>query len=331
MKLAKAIFLYRRKKSYISQKYDLLSFMKYTVAFLGFSFFVLIFNSCKIEEPILQNTVECNGSMKLCDKAYNEVVFACTHNAYNYPTEEANFILPNQGRSIEQQLNDGIRAFMLDLYYADENIESDTSANQTTQTIWMYHSLSIAGFVSLKNELELIHEFLQRKPNEVVTLILESYVDYKHFEQIIFETGLDTFLYSPATFGAWLSLQEMIDSNQRLVILTDRKEEVAPNWYIYLWDAAFETHFSNKARGDFSCAVNRGNKNNDLFILNHFITHQNIGTGLIDSAKIINQYDYLLNRAFECESDLGKTPNFITIDFYDSGDVLKVVNDLNHL
>jgi len=282
--------------------------------------------ACKEDvQPGPQNHKLCNGSAQLCDKAFDEVVFACTHNAYNYPTEEANFFLPNQDQSIEQQLNDGIRAFMLDLHYADENMEADS------QTVWLYHSVSIAGFVHLKDELEVVQNFLKNNPNEIVTLILESYVDYRHFEQVILETGLTSFLYHPENSGKWPSLLEMIDSNQRLVILSDRKEELAESWYIYLWDAAFETHFSNKARSDFSCAINRGKKGNDLFILNHFITHTIIGTGLVDSANIINQYDYLLNRSLECKSDLGKTPNFITVDFYGSGDVQKVVNHLNEL
>lgn len=297
--------------------------MKYNIAVFSFCLWVLFFTACKEEQPFPQNSQACNGSVQLCDKAFNEIVFACTHNAYNYTTEEANFLLPNQSQSIEQQLKDGIRAFMLDLHYADEDMEADT------QTIWMYHSVSIVGFVQLKDELEIIQDFLKNNPNEVLTLILESYVDYQHFENILFKTGLDAFLYHPPASGNWLSLKEMIDNNQRLVILSDRKEELAESWHIYLWDTAFETHFSNNARNDFSCAINRGNKNHDLFILNHFITHQIIGTGLIDSAKIINQYDYLLNRTLECESDLGKTPNFITIDFYSSSDVLEVVDYLN--
>jgi len=287
----------------------------------------VFFNACKEDiqsiEQSIQNQQACNGYSYLCEKNYNEIVFACTHNAYNYATEKANFLLPNQNQSIEQQLKDGIRALMLDIYYADENIESDSTS------LWLYHSLSIAGFASLKDELQVIHNFLIDEPNEVITLILESYVQFEHIEQAIFETGLSDFLYNPSAEKPWITLQEMIDRNERLVILTDQKEMNAESWYIYVWDYAFETHFSNKARSDFSCNVNRGNAVNDLFIFNHFITHPIIGTGLVDSAKVINQYDYLLNRILACESEVGKIPNFIAIDFYSEGNLLEVVKALN--
>lgn len=287
----------------------------------------LFFTACKNEgdEVPIKNNVPCNGSIELCNKAYNEVVFACTHNAYNYPTEEGDFWLPNQNQSIQQQLKDGIRAFMLDVHYADENMLEDT----LTETVFLYHSTSITGFVSLEKELRHLHDFLVKQPNEIITLILESYVEFKDFEAAINQVGLAAFLYHPSTQKPWLTLQEMINQNQRLVVLTDRKDLNTPSWYIDVWEVAFETHFSNKARLDFSCAINRGNEANDLFIFNHFITHPIIGTGLVDSAKVINQYDYLLNRILECESDVGKIPNFITVDFYSEGELMDVVNQLN--
>ncbi len=308
--------------------------MKYSIRIIILTIASIFFMACKEDvEPINQNpndslnTQVCNGSVQLCNKTYHNVVFACTHNAYNFPTEEANFLLPNQNQSIEQQLKDGIRAFMLDLHYADEDLEA--SDHQEPGKVWLYHSTSIAGYVPLEKELKIFVDFLTQEPTEIITFILESYVDFKDFEKAIRNAGIDAFLYHPSVEKPWITLQEMIDRNERLVVLTDRPDEDADPWYINVWEVAFETHFSNKARRDFSCTVNRGNADNDLFIFNHFITRQFIGTGLVDSAKVINQYDYLLNRILECESEIGKIPNFITVDFYKEGDALKVVQHLN--
>jgi len=285
----------------------------------------LLLISCNSNEPAIETEVLCNGSTNLCSKKYNEVVFACTHNAYNYPTEPANFILPNQNQSIQQQLNDGIRALMLDVYYADENIEN------TSETIWLYHSISLAGYNNLENELKVVANFLKNNPTEIITLILECYVEFPDFEKALANSELTSFLYNLAPNGEWLTLQKMIETNQRLVVLTDVDDAASASWYIYVWDVAFETHYSNKSRMDFSCNPNRGDTANDLFIFNHFITQATLGTGLVDSSVVINQYDYLLNRLNECQSYHDKLPNFVTVDFYDSGNVMQVVNQLNGL
>jgi len=298
--------------------------MKYFVNLCLVIFLTSIY-SCQEEELPVEATKPCNGSTTLCDKKYNEVVFGCTHNAYNYPTDPANFILPNQSQTIQQQLNDGIRALMLDVYYTDNNIETDDD------TIWLYHSTSIVGFNSLKNELEVISNFLKNNPTEVLTIILECYVEFLHFNKAIEQSGLMPYLYHPKADEQWPTLQKMIEDNQRLVILTDVKDMDADSWYIYVWDVAFETHYSNKSRSDFNCTTNRGDAGNNLFIFNHFITQASFGIGLIDSSTVINQYDYLLNRLKECQSHHNQIPNFVTVDFYDTGNVMEVVNHLNKL
>jgi len=287
--------------------------------FLLFTLLFIISCNADVDTPI--ETVKlCNNSSNICSKKYNETVFACTHNAYNYPTEPSNFLLPNQSQSIQQQLNSGVRALMLDLYYANDN-----------ENILLYHGTSLAGANNLKNELEVIANFLKDNPTEILTIILESYIEFANFEKAIEQNGLLPFLYYPQATGEWPILQNMIDSNQRLVILSDVKDENAAPWYIYVWDVAFETHYSNNSQADFSCNTNRGDSNNDLFIFNHFITHSVLGTGVFDSSAVINQYNYLLNRFQECQAYHNKLPNFITVDFHDIGNVIEVVNYLNDL
>lgn len=277
----------------------------------------------KMEQDLPKSPQKCNGQIELCDKTYDEVVFACTHNSYNYKTTEPNFVLPNQNNSIEQQLEDGVRALMLDIHYPDEDIDADPNS------LWLYHSVSFAGFAPLSKELEVVKKFLKENPGEIVTLILETYVSYDDFKEAIEVAGLNEFLHRPTTLMEWPTLKEMVDNNQRLVVLTDEKAESTEDWYINVWGVAVETHYSNKSRADFKCNNNRGNPANQLFIFNHFITHNFLGTGLVDSAKQINKYNYLLNRIQDCESHLNNKANFITVDFYKSGDVMEVVQFLN--
>jgi hypothetical protein len=283
---------------------------------------VLFLFTCK-EDIDIPVSINCNGSAELCDKKYSEVAFATTHNAFNYATGPTYFQGPNQDKPIINQLEFGIRAFMLDLYtppgVGDEEIAIP----------WVYHSLSVLGFESLVKVLNPINDFLRENENEVVTLILESYVSAASVEFAIDSVGLDDLLY--AYNGAWLTLQEMINSNQRLVILSDRADANGRDWYMYLWEHAVETDFDNKYQSDFSCDYNRGDADNDLFILNHFITSIDLGIGIEDSAQVINAMPYILDRAQECKSNTGKQPNFLTVDFYESGGVMDAVNALNGL
>ena len=45
----------------------------------------------------------------------------------------------------------------------------------------------------------------------------------------------------------------------------------------------------------------------------------------------VNSNPYFIERVYECLSEKDKFPNFITVDFYDVGNCLEVVNDLNEL
>ena len=57
---------------------------------------------------------QCNGSLDLCSKKYNEVAYLTTHNAFN--SDQDGLLFPNQTYNIASQLNDGVRGLMIDVY-----------------------------------------------------------------------------------------------------------------------------------------------------------------------------------------------------------------------
>ena len=57
------------------------------------------------------------GAKKLRAKRYDEVAYATTHNAMSNSDE--GWLFPNQTHSLTRQLDDGIRAFMLDVHDKD--------------------------------------------------------------------------------------------------------------------------------------------------------------------------------------------------------------------
>ena len=58
----------------------------------------------------------CNGYAELCDRTLDEVAFPATHNAMS-AAELPGWFTPNQRRGIQRQLEDGVRAFLIDTHY----------------------------------------------------------------------------------------------------------------------------------------------------------------------------------------------------------------------
>ncbi|HAC79187.1 MAG: hypothetical protein P8K76_03680 [Candidatus Binatia bacterium] len=252
----------------------------------------------------------CNGGSQLCDRAYDEVAYATTHNAYSNATD--GFIGPNQEFAVPRQLSDGIRGLMLDAYILDGEVVQ-------------YHALADLGTYPLLSTLTEIREFLQANPREVVTIIFESYVDGDDIADVFAEAGLVEYAHAQSLEDPWPTLGEMIESGKRLVVFTDL-DGGARDWYLPVWDFAFETPYSFSVPEDLSCEPNRGNPENSLFILNHFLT-QTLGSP--ELAEQINFNPLLGSRIEECMLRNDRMANFVTVDFYNIGDTLVDVAALN--
>lgn len=255
----------------------------------------------------------CNGSPSLCSRRYDQVSYATTHNAF--ATEAENFGAANQYSIIPKQLQDGVRGLMLDAHY---------DRGRT----YLCHGLCSLGRRLLAAGLCDIRQFLDSHPAEVVTIIFESYVRREDIVQAFDEAQLlDTVLTHNAG-EPWPTLATMIASGRRLVVFTDR-EGGSPSWHHDVWANAWETPFSARTPMDLdTCMMNRGVRTNSLFILNHFLTDPLASPAL---ARMVNNNPLLLNRARRCQQETGSLPNFVTVDYYEIGDLFATVNALNGL
>ncbi|MBM4242972.1 MAG: hypothetical protein FJ148_04050 [Deltaproteobacteria bacterium] len=254
----------------------------------------------------------CNGAPELCDRRYDEVSYATTHNAMS--NAEDAFGGPNQQYAVTRQLADGVRGLMLDTHY---------DAGQTM----LCHAFCVLGKRPLVATLTDIREFLDSHPYEIVSIIFESYVSAND-TRIAFEAaGLAPNLHTQPVAAPWPTLREMIAADRRLVVFTDSQGGTY-GWYHDVWSYAFETHYSFATPADLSCTPNRGNPANRLFILNHFLT-QIFGSPML--AEQINHNPLFIDRAGACAAANAALPNFVTVDFHDIGDTLQVVDALNGL
>jgi hypothetical protein len=294
-----------------------------------------------------QPELACNGHVELCDRPINDVVFAATHNSMSIA--EYGWVWPSHDGNITNQLNAGVRAFLIDSHYWDDQawIESHLhylppdiqvavqdllekiELNQEDGT-YLCHMMCSLGATDLAETFEELRLFLETHPNEVVVLIIEDIVTPADTQEAFRDSGLDELVYTYEPGTAWPSLREMIESDQRVLVMAE-DEGPPPEWYLHAWANTEETPYAFSDVADFddeiySCQPNRGEVDKPFFLLNHWVTRAS--PSRIDAA-IINDYDYLLDRAHQCAEERGQLPNFLAVNFYLNGDVFDVVDELN--
>jgi hypothetical protein len=258
----------------------------------------------------------CNGKAELCARRLDEVAFVTTHNAMAYTPD---FAFYNQTHDIAKQLAMGVRGFMLDTHYVvDEDPSSDA-------TVLLCHGPCVFGQRPLSDTLTDIRVFLDENPGEIVAIIFESYVSAAHTKVSFELADVVDMCLEPQAGQPLPTLQEMVDQNRRLVVLTDRDGGAYP-WYLNVWEWAWDNDWDNKVPDDLNCDVNRGQDTNPLFIMNHFLTNP---VASVELAQQINVNPFCNDQAFKCQAERSHRPNFVTVDFFEIGDVFAVVDALN--
>jgi len=285
----------------------------------------------------------CNRDSALCMRKYSDVTYATMHNAY--ATTQDGVVFAQHRACMRSGLVAGIRGFMLDVHLTKDG------------DLKLCHVLCSIGSVSLSSTLLMFAEFLEQNPREVLTIIWEvgydGLRDVQHthrfqlktlFKKAMEDAGLVKYLHVQPVLQEWPTLQEMVDSNKRLVSLTDSVTSTDELWDMYVWSHAFETPFSNrnKATLERNCRKNRGTYTNKLFIMNHFtvqgtLSIDNTVLGTLDSIapmddiQNINMEPFMWDRVIACTQCLGRFPNFVAVDFWASSDILSVTLKLNSM
>lgn len=306
----------------------------------------------------------CNGHAELCDRPLNDVVFAGTHNSMSAPTYP-NYLFAQQETGLTGQLRDGVHALLIDAYFGwkvNGHVLTDLSDNKVKATavaelgqqgtdaamrirdtlvgrnakrgpreMWLCHGFCEVGAVSLAAGLREISDFMATHPGEVVILVVQDEGPTPaDLAPAFAAAGLSDVLYRGPTTKPWPTLREMIDANQRLVVLVENAaHDPSVPWIHNAFTVMQETpfHFSNPSQ--FSCAANRGPSDAPLFLLNHWI--DTTPAPRPSNAARVNAYDVLLDRARTCQKERGLLPNVLAVDFYRTGDLMKVVDTMNRI
>lgn len=303
----------------------------------------------------------CNGYPELCDRRLNEVVFPATHNSMS-AADVPNWLFPQQEKGIAGQLNDGIRAFLIDIHYGrpvedqiKTHLEDEGMARKKYEAalgkegvdaamrirdrligseegergVYMCHGFCELGASAFVPMLGQMREFLVANPNEVLMIVIQDEgVTPQDIEKCFQESGLIDFVYRGAAGPPWPTLREMVASDQRVVVMTENNSE-GVEWIHPAFEVMQETPYSFHDPAEFSCQPNRGGASASLFLLNHWIDSS--PAPLPSNAEIVNAYDFLLARARQCQKERKHLPNLIAVDFYRTGDLFEVARTLNRI
>ena len=307
----------------------------------------------------------CNGSVDLCDQPFDEVALAGTHNSMA-SADVPGWLFPNQGSNIPDQLADGIRALLIDThvglptgdavvtdldaepdatetyveYVGQEGLDAalrirDRVAGQPTgdPAIYLCHGFCELGAQPMAAVLTSIRSFLVSNPGEVLAIVIQD--DGGTPEQIsaVFsETGLSDLVWKGDVptrqgTGEFPTLGEMVEANQRVMVLAENRVAGAPSWYHLMYDTFQETPYKFESPDEMSCAPNRGGTDGSLFLVNNWI--ETAPAPKPSNATIVNDHDRLLERVQRCQTERSVPANVVAVDFYGNGDVLGVVDTLN--
>ncbi len=303
--------------------------------------------------------VACNGYHELCDRPLNQVVFPTTHNSMS-AADIPNWMFPNQERSIPEQLQDGVRGFLIDVHYGEQVgdrvrtlIENEEVARKKYESalgkegieaalrirdrlvgtaeggreVYLAHGFCELGETKFVDMLEEMKEFLVENPNEVVIILIQDEgVTPADVAACFAKSGLEDLVYKGPVTPPWPTLREMIERDERVVVMAEQHSEGVP-WYHQMLDVFQETPYGFHKPEDFSNKPNRGGTAGSLLLMNHWI--ETAPASLPSNAEIVNSYDVLLKRARACRRTREMVPNLIAVDFYRTGDLFRVCRTMN--
>ncbi|MBL8715331.1 MAG: hypothetical protein JNL79_05015 [Myxococcales bacterium] len=260
-----------------------------------------------------------------CDRAFDSVTFAMTHNAMS--NQDEGYAAPNQHHGIARQLADGVQGLMLDVHYYDEETGATDARRDdlpVLSQLYLCHANCRLGRRPLVEGLCDVTAHLDAHRGEIVSIIFETYVRDADLAQGLEAAGLSGYAYTHPG-GAWPKLGALVTADTRAILFVESGGG-SPAYLHAAWQHIQDTPYTYAKASEFTCALNRGKRSNPLFLINHWVQDP-----LANPARAaeVNGEAVLLGRAKACAAEVGRPPNFLGVDFYDLGDAVKVAKTLS--
>jgi hypothetical protein len=302
----------------------------------------------------------CNGSPENCSRPLNEVIFPGTHNSFA-AADEPGWYFANQTYPIARQLQDGIRAFLIDIHYgvydaATGRVRTDLTAegsdrNKVAQQLpaealrvadrvaggvglgtlrgtpepYLCHTLCELGAEPLDRELDVIATFLRSHPTQVLVVIVEDYVPPTTIKQAFGATGLTRYAATLEPHTPLPTLGELIKDDHRLLVFAE-VDGGSPPWYMPAFSFIQDTPLGAVHPGQLSCARYRGGEDSPMLLINHWIPP--FPPSPTVNAQI-GRAVFLRARILRCTRERHVAGAIVAVDFYQRTAVVEVAQQLN--
>jgi hypothetical protein len=288
---------------------------------------------------------ECDAPV--CGKRLDEVVLAATHNSYA-ASDEPGWYFANQRRGIARQLEDGVRAFLIDVHYGvapagggpvrtDLTYEG-SSRNKVAQALspralaladrlagrvgapmppgprelYFCHTLCELGSEPVDEQLGLFASFLATHPDQVLVLVVEPYVPPEEIARAFAAAGLVEHAAVLRPGAPLPAIGALVRAGTRLVVLAE-EDGGEPDWYQDAFAWIQDTPLGATRPGQLRCARFRGEPGSPLLMLNHWIPPY--PPSVRRNVAIGGQE--LAGRVRRCGRARGQRVNLLAVDFYE--------------
>ena len=242
-------------------------------------------------------TFSAKASDNTTGKSYDETIFVIS----NFSGVDANL---NETRSIKELLDQNIGGFR---FY----LEWEKQQNQ------LVIKKADGSSISLRQTMHEIKNYLENKPDKILTLFLDFSTNINELTDIFQELGVNQYLYTYDVKEGWAPVKTMIEENKRLVVFSMQEHRNSPDWLHYVWNHAVEPYFSIWEAPVFKGEFLKGDPKNSLLIYNDY-NFPRKGENINNAKYETNQNPYLIEHVKNTWTNTGKTPNFIMLDRYEN-------------
>jgi hypothetical protein len=313
------------------------------------------------EEPEARPTGGCNGAAALCGRRLDEIALLGTHNSMAADGEPG-WLFAAQDAGIPQQLEDGVRALLVDTHYGfatRRGVLTDLSGETKSRAklvdelgerfvltaerlrgrigsaptgerdVYLCHAFCEVGATKAVTAFASVHRFLVTHPNEVLILSIEDDVSPRDTVEVFRRSGLIDQVYR-GSVRRLPTLRRMIDRDQRVLVLVEN-DPGSVRWMHRQSRVAQETPYRFRTVEELaapsSCEPNRGGTRGPLLLFNHWVDTS--PAPRVTIARQVNAREFLDRRIALCRARRQMTPSILAVDFYATGDAQAVVNSLN--
>ncbi|KAK9285943.1 hypothetical protein L1049_025145 [Liquidambar formosana] len=265
---------------------------------------------------------------------FNKYTWLVTHNSFSIVDAPPlpgvqRLTFYNQEDSVTNQLRNGARGLMLDMY----DFEND---------IWLCHSFrgqcyNFTAFEPAINTLKEVEAFLTENPSEIVTIIIEDYVHTpKGLTKLFTDADLAKYWFPvskmPKKGEDWPTVTDMVQENHRLLVFTSVASKEADEGIAYQWRYMVENEPGDGGVVEGSCPNRKeskplNSKSASLFLQNYFPTFP------VEAETCKDHSAPLAEMVGTCYKAAGNSmPNFLAVNFYmrsDGGGVFDAVDRMN--